>query len=138
MTDASFPRSVRIVRSADFERLRKTGKRVHARNFRAQVATHEGEGARLGLTVSRRVSKSAVRRNRIKRICRESFRCHREWLPAIDIVLSASPQADACDNAELRADLARLWQRLAGTNQPSQQSREPLRSMDRDALPRRR
>lgn len=114
MTGASFPRSVRILRSADFERLRKTGKRCHARNFRADVAFREpGEEARLGLAVSRRVSKSAVRRNRIKRICRDSFRLHRAQLPALDIVLSAGPQADARDNAELRADLAVLWQRLA-------------------------
>lgn len=114
MADASFPRSVRILRSADFERLRKTGKRVHTRNFRADVATRDEEdAARLGLTVSRRVSKSAVRRNRIKRICRDSFRRHRALLPALDIVLSAGPQADARDNAELRADLTQLWQRLA-------------------------
>jgi ribonuclease P protein component len=118
VTDASFPRSVRILRSADFERLRKTGKRYHARNFRADVAIREtGGDARLGLTVSRRVSKSAVRRNRIKRICRDSFRLHRAQLPSLDIVLSAGPQANARDNAELRADLVQLWQRLAQSGQ---------------------
>lgn len=114
MADASFPRSVRILRSADFERLRRSGQRCRVRDFRADVAPREtGAGARLGLAVSRRVSRSAVRRNRIKRICRDSFRRHRAELPSIDIVLVAGPGADARGNAELRADLARLWQRLA-------------------------
>lgn len=130
MPDASFPRSVRILRSEDFERLRKSGKRYHLRNFRADVAIRDaGEDARLGLTVSRRVSKSAVRRNRIKRICRDSFRRHRAHLPALDIVLSAGPQADARDNAELRADLDALWQRLARLGEaPAPKASRPDRS----------
>lgn len=111
--DAAFPRRVRIVRSADYLALRKTGKRVHARNFRADVTRNPAGHARLGLVVSKRVSKSAVRRNRIKRICRDSFRRHRASLPPIDIVLIATPQADACDNAALHADLKQLWNRLA-------------------------
>lgn len=111
--DVAFPRRVRIVRSADYLALRKAGKRVNARNFRADVAGNALEHARLGLVVSKRVSKSAVRRNRIKRICRDSFRRHRERLPDIDIVLIAGHQADACGNKALHGDLEQLWERLA-------------------------
>ena len=55
------------------------------------------------------------RRNRIKRIARESFREIRAELPAIDILLIARESADAHDNATLRADLKTLWRRLAAT-----------------------
>ena len=54
-----------------------------------------------------------MRRNRIKRIARESFREIRSELPAIDILLIARESADAHDNATLRADLQTLWRRLA-------------------------
>ncbi len=54
-----------------------------------------------------------MRRNRIQRIARESFRRVRASLPAIDILLIARESADAHDNATLRADLETLWRRLA-------------------------
>ena len=71
---------------------------------------------RLGLAVSRKVSKSAVRRNRIKRQVRESFRRYRDSLAVgpegaggIDFVVVARPLASSTGNSELRRDLDRLW-----------------------------
>jgi ribonuclease P protein component len=113
MRGARFPHVARIVKPADFLRLRRNGRRVGARFFNAQATPGTSAGARLGLAVSRRVSTDAVRRNRIKRIARESFRRVRSSLPAIDILLIARECADAEDNAALRADLETLWRRLA-------------------------
>ena len=72
----------------------------------------EGQGARLGLAVSRKVSKSAVGRNRIKRVAREYFRRRREHLPAVDIVVMARPAAAQADNRQLVASLERLFDRI--------------------------
>jgi ribonuclease P protein component len=112
-----FPHAARVVKPADFLRLRKNGRRVGVRHFNAQAAPTELATARLGLAVSRRVSTDAVRRNRIKRIARESFRRIRATLPAIDILLIARESADAHDNATLREDLDALWRRLAAAPQ---------------------
>jgi ribonuclease P protein component len=108
-----FPHAARVVKPADFLNLRKTGRRVGVRHFNAQATATDGDTARLGLAVSRRVSTDAVRRNRIKRIARESFRRIRATLPTIDILLIARESADAHDNATLREDLDALWRRLA-------------------------
>ena len=116
MAGERFPHAARIVKPADFVRLRKGGRRVGVQHFNAQAMPRDTEGARLGLAVSRRVSPDAVRRNRIKRIARESFRRIRAKLPAIDILLIARESADAHDNAALRADLDALWRRLATLN----------------------
>jgi len=113
MGGARFPHAARIVRPADFVRLRRAGQRIGASFFNAQAVAGEADIARLGLAVSRRVSVDAVRRNRIKRIARESFRRIRSDLPALDILLIARETADAQDNATLRADLDMLWPRLA-------------------------
>lgn len=116
MPGARFPHAARIVRPADFLVLRRTGQRIGTRHFNAQAITGGTAAARMGLAVSRRVSTNAVRRNRIKRIARESFRAVRDTLPVVDILLIARESADEQDNATLRADLASLWQRLATLN----------------------
>lgn len=116
MAPASFPRAARLLRPQDFARLRDASRRIGSRHFSAQVGTSVAEGARLGLAISRRVSKRAVRRNRIKRIARDSFRHTRATLPAFDILLIARSSADLEDNASLRAELAALWKRVAALN----------------------
>jgi len=116
MGGARFPHAARIVKPADFLRLRRTGQRIGTPYFNAQAVAGAADTARLGLAVSRRVSTDAVRRNRIKRIARESFRKVRADLPVVDILLIARESADAHDNATLRADLESLWQRLATLN----------------------
>jgi len=117
MPGARFPRAARILKPADFTRLRRTGRRVGGcRHFSAETAPAIGDCARMGLAVSRRVSTSAVRRNRIKRIARDSFRKARLTLPAIDILLIPRASADAETNQSLRAELDDLWQRLAALN----------------------
>jgi len=69
--------------------------------------------ARLGLAVSRKVSRSAVQRNRIKRLVRESFRKHSPDLPALDIVVMARPGAAECDNPGLSTSIEALLERTA-------------------------
>lgn len=65
------------------------------------------------MAVSRRVSKKAVVRNRIRRTVRESFRLNRAGLPSLDMLLIARSAAADCSNADLRTDLANTWRRLS-------------------------
>lgn len=67
--------------------------------------------ARLGLTISRRVAKRAVDRNRLKRLARESFRMQKA-LPAWDFVVMAKAGADQSERDALRASLDGHFERL--------------------------
>lgn len=71
-----------------------------------------GATARLGMAVSRRVSKRAVERNRIKRLVRESFRQHRVHLPPADILVIAHHDAAGQPAGILRGELDALWLRV--------------------------
>ncbi|MDR2012375.1 MAG: ribonuclease P protein component [Rhodanobacter sp.] len=115
MASASFPRAARLLKPRDFARLRTRSRRVGARYFSAEVAAGDSGMARLGLAVSKRVSKNAVVRNRIKRIARNSFRQIRRQLPTMDILLIARSGAEHADNAQLHAELERLWRRITTT-----------------------
>ncbi|MBS0556043.1 MAG: ribonuclease P protein component [Proteobacteria bacterium] len=107
------PRSARLLRPADFARLRESSRRIGSAHLNIQYRASDGEGARLGMAVSRRVSKRAVERNRIRRQIRESFRLHRADLPACDMLVVARQSATSQSNLQLRGELETLWQRLA-------------------------
>ena len=113
---ATFPRAARLLTPRDFARLRGISRRINTRHFSAEVAPSGHDVARLGLAVSRRASKSAVRRNRIKRIARDSFRRHRHRLPAVDVLVIARASAVLEDNPSLRVEFERLWERIMALN----------------------
>lgn len=73
--------------------------------------------ARLGITVSKKTSKKAVVRNRLKRLVRESFRMHKHQMLAIDIVVISRKRASGASACELRQELTKLWQQLIESSQ---------------------
>ena len=91
--DARFPRSVRLLRHADFERVYKQGRRHFSSSmtvfyWQRQDLTGTNAGLRVGFTVGRALG-GAVQRNRMKRRLREAVRLTRPatQLPA-DVVIN--------------------------------------------------
>jgi len=109
---AGLPPSARLRRAADFAALRSATGRLQTRHFLLRWIGTSDDAARLGLAVSRKVSKRAVERNRIKRIVRESFRAEREALPSIDVLVIARPSAATAANPILHDDLEHAWRKL--------------------------
>jgi ribonuclease P protein component len=68
--------------------------------------------ARLGLAVARKHIKTAVGRNRIKRLVRESFRQHQQALSGIDLVVTLRRDATALSNQEIFRRLEKHWQQI--------------------------
>lgn len=112
MRAAGLPREARLRRAADFAALRHGSGRLGGRCFSVRYRPNELGHARLGLAISKRVSKRAVERNRIKRLLRESFRRVRRQLPSIDLVVMAREQAANLPGPELLAEIDLLWTRL--------------------------
>ena len=108
----SFPKQSRLRTAADFAPLRHAPGRLDARYFLIRYQPGVGPQTRVGLAVSKRVSKLAVERNRIKRIARESFRQARHEIPTTDIMVIARMQAAGIAGEALRQDLDRAWPRL--------------------------
>jgi ribonuclease P protein component len=82
--------------------------------FQIFCAANEAGTARLGMAVGVRAIGNAVRRNRLRRLIRESFRMHRPELPPVDVFVTARAPAAAATNAEVFASLQSLWRRITG------------------------
>ncbi|MEM9189003.1 MAG: ribonuclease P protein component [Myxococcota bacterium] len=84
------PSEDRVRRRADYRLIQGSGRPVHTRHFLIVVFARTGQARpRLGITVTKKVSRSAVRRNRVKRVVREVFRTHRDLFPPADCVVIA-------------------------------------------------
>ena len=93
-------------RGAEYDKVFKTGKNVYAPHFRILVAESSSGVSRLGLVVSRKVSKRAHDRNRVKRLAREFFRQNRPALKsAVEIVIVAKPGAAELDSSVFAGEL---------------------------------
>lgn len=106
------PKACRILVSTDYTAVLRSGKKNNDSLFSVITAPNQLTHARLGITVSRKVSPRAVQRNRIKRQVRESFRQHRLTLCGVDLVVIARPPAANSDNKTLKAALQQHWERI--------------------------
>lgn len=71
----NFPRSARLLRHSDFERVYQQGKRHFSPRMTIfYLRRDEGEGLRIGFTVGRALG-GAVDRNRIRRRMRRQYGC---------------------------------------------------------------
>ncbi len=68
--------------------------------------------ARLGMAVGLKATGSGVRRNRVRRLIRESFRLHQHELPAVDVFVTARNDVRAAPAPAINESLERLWRKI--------------------------
>lgn len=86
--------------------------------FTVLLRHNKGEGARLGIIAAKRKLPTAVSRNRVKRIVRESFRQRRDALGNLDVIVLAQAAAGGAENRILFDSLDRHWRRSQERNWP--------------------
>lgn len=76
------------------------------------TASTESKPNQFGVTVSKKVSKLAVRRNTLKRLVREFYRQHQHQILDTQLVITVKPAARTVSNQDLVEDLQELWVKL--------------------------
>ena len=120
----AFPKSLRLLRRADFRQVYEQGERRSAPLCTAFFRANGLPETRLGITLPRALGHAVVR-NRIKRRVREVFRLNRAAIPGgWDIVLNPRQAAASAPFETLARELLRLFPKRPPEPGPSPQSRE--------------
>lgn len=98
-------------RNYEFARVYQKGQHVAGRLVVLHYLRRRRPGVRLGVTASRQVSGS-VRRNRIKRLLRESYRLNEAHIrPGFDLILVGRASTEKPGLALVEQDMVRLLRR---------------------------
>ena len=100
-------------KASDFVLLTKQARIFKDSDFLIRYLNNHQGHARLGMAISRKRVKHAVKRNRIKRIIRETFRKYRLRLPNKDYMVSYRGAQDRIDALILHKKLMHFWEREA-------------------------
>jgi ribonuclease P protein component len=103
----------RLHQPAEFREVKRGGIRFADAFFSLSVLANHETYARLGLSIATRTFGTAVARNRIKRLARESFRLHQYSLPSVDVTVSAREAAGSAKIGDLRASLDKHWKSIS-------------------------
>ncbi|MFK7956985.1 MAG: ribonuclease P protein component [Lysobacterales bacterium] len=110
--DEQFGRDQRILTGSDYRRVFAKPKRVSGRAFTVLACPGSTEHGRLGLAVSKKVDKRAVKRNQIKRLVRETFRRNAIRRSPIDLVVIARTDAAKMPADKLIEQLRQHYDRI--------------------------
>lgn len=113
MGHAPFPAEFRLRQSSDYRAAFANGKRCVRCGLVVIAAPGQEEFARLGLALAKKRIPRAVDRNRVKRVIRESFRCNRDQLGGVDIVVLARNGTSRMPNRRLFGELRGIWNEVA-------------------------
>jgi ribonuclease P protein component len=150
---ARFPRTARLLRHADFERVYKQGRRHFSASFtvfywprpaETRTGASATQGLRVGFTVGRALG-GAVQRNRMKRRLREAVRVTTPPVGvAADVVINPKKSLLTADFAAVQKEVTKAFavieQKLSGktdteTTNRRAEARSPLRLRSGQAPP---
>ncbi|WP_151704847.1 ribonuclease P protein component [Nitrincola alkalilacustris] len=114
MADFGYPRQLRLLTGGDFKRVFDGAVfKVSEQPLLILASPNDLDHPRIGFVISKKNIRRAVKRNRVRRIIRESFRLNQHNLPNIDMVILARKDLDKLDNVALFQLMNRNWSRLS-------------------------
>jgi len=99
------PKPNRLKKQKEFEYIFKNGKTIKGKYFFIRIVPSSQDYCRIGFIVSKKVAKSAVLRNKIKRRLRAAAREFRNILGSYDIIFIAYPNIKTASYQEIKKDL---------------------------------
>jgi len=110
VSEYGFPKKSRLLNAEEYTAVFNGNQlKVANRYFLILALQRNDSGPRLGTVVAKKNVATAVHRNRIKRIIRDSFRHQQGLLLNLDLVVLVRKGTDKLQNKAVRENLSRLW-----------------------------
>ncbi|CAL4317672.1 ribonuclease P protein component [Buchnera aphidicola] len=111
MRKLSFSKKMRLLNSDDFNNVFKCSKKYEISEIIILYRSNQLNYPRLGIIVSKKVSKYSHQRNLFKRLIRESFRLIQYRLMYFDFVIIVKPNMLILQKNKIQILLKHLWMR---------------------------
>jgi ribonuclease P protein component len=120
LADKGFPKTSRLLCAKDYGPVFNSARfRISNRHCLILAIYNDRPNSRLGIVVAKKNIASAVERNRIKRIIRESFRLSKPGFATIDIVVLVKRGLDCLSNREISKQIIGLYGELSTKEVPA-------------------
>ncbi len=107
-TAATFPKTARLRKRAEFLRLASAQHKKSVRGFLVVWSENDFQTVRLGITASKKIG-CAVVRNRVKRYLREFFRHNRSGMAAVDLNIIARRESALMTYPDIERELNKAF-----------------------------
>ncbi|MBC7196929.1 MAG: ribonuclease P protein component [Deferribacterales bacterium] len=115
--DLSFKKAEKLRKNSEFLKVYRQGKKHYGRYLLIYVVFKSEYLRKAGFVVSKKVSKKAVIRNRLKRQLREIYRINKHILPEnVSIITIAKPDILKADYNEIREDYLELLKKISDSD----------------------
>ena len=114
-----YSRELRLLRPAEFKQVFANACRIGTKHLTMLAVRNRFGHPRLGMAISKKNVRRAVKRNLVKRQLRESFRLHQNIIGDFDVVVLARSGIEILDRHELRKQVDNCWQEIAKRCDPS-------------------
>ncbi|MGH1461953.1 MAG: ribonuclease P protein component [Neptuniibacter sp.] len=113
MTEFRYPRQLRLLTGRDFQYVFDDAQlKVPDQTILILARPNNLGYSRLGFVISKKNIRQAVKRNRVRRIIRESFRLNQHNLPAVDMIILARQGLGEMENEQVHKLIKKCWSRL--------------------------
>lgn len=103
----------RFAEAGSFGPVLRSARKVRGRFAILHAAPGRTDYSRIGVALTRRLVRSSVDRNALKRLVRETFRRHPVKAAGFDCVITLREKYDAARTGKLRAEVRELFDQLA-------------------------